>query len=226
MLLIYVVLVLLAIPLLIFCFLTRWRSPLLTYGKFAMGLGRKILGIRVKIKGLEHIDRKIPYIFMANHLSFLDGPLLFWAIPRPVRVILKKGIFRIPLVGLGMKHVGFVPVDRKGIRKGRQAIQKAARLIKEKGYSFLIFPEGTRSRDGRLQEFRRGGFFLATESRVPIVPVTVDGTFELMPKGSFFARKGTVQVDFHPPVKVKKFDRSSLSDLIHRVRESILLSKA
>ncbi len=221
MFLIYVVLVLLAIPLLIFCFLTRWRSPLLTYGKFAMGLGRKILGIRVKIKGLEHIDRKIPYIFMANHLSFLDGPLLFWAIPKPVRVILKKGIFRIPFIGLSMKFVGFVPVDRKGIRKGREAIQRAARLIKEKGYSFLIFPEGTRSRDGRLQEFRRGGFFLALESRVPIVPVTINGTFELMPKGSFFAKAGNVRVDFQRPINVYGFDKSNVSLLIQKVRSSI-----
>lgn len=221
MLLIYVILILLAVPLLLFCFIARLRTPIIAYGKFALGLGRKVLGIKVRIKGLENICQTTPYLFMANHLSFLDGPLLFWAIPRPVRVILKKGIFRIPLVGLGMKYIGFVPVDRKGIRKGREAIKKAARMVREKGYSFLIFPEGTRSLDGRLQEFRRGGFFLAMESGIPIVPVTIKGTFELMPKGSFFAKAGNVQVDFHRPINVSDIDKSNISSLIKKVRSSI-----
>ena len=162
-----------------------------------------------------------PYIFMSNHLSFLDGPLLFWAIPRSIRVILKKEVFRIPVIGLGMRLVDFVPVDRKGLRGGRRSIDRAVRLIREKGFSFLIFPEGTRSRDGKLQAFRRGGFFLAVESRTPIVPISIRGTFELMPRGSFFVRRGRVKIVFHEPVPVNDYGADRFSGLSDRVSSII-----
>lgn len=183
-----------------------------------MGIGPLILGVRVEVKGRDAVDRDIPFIFMSNHLSFLDGPLLFWAIPQPIRVILKKEIFKIPVVGLGMRQVDFVPVDRKGIRGGKKSIDKAVQLIKEKGFSFLIFPEGTRSRDGELQVFRRGGFFLALESQAPIVPISILGTFELMPKGSFFVKRGLIKVIFHAPVPVVGCGRDRLSYLSDKVR--------
>ncbi len=193
---IYVLVVILVIPLFLFCFVTRWREPLLLIGKFAVALGRPIVGIRLDISGRETVDRKKPSVFMANHLSFLDGPLLFLVIPQSVRVILKKEIFRIPIVGWAMKFVGFVPVDRKGLQSGRISIEQATRSIKEKGYSYLIFPEGTRSLDGEMQAYRRGAFYLAVNSRAPIVPITLEGSYELMPKGHFSAKKGTVRVVF------------------------------
>jgi 1-acyl-sn-glycerol-3-phosphate acyltransferase len=117
--------------------------------------------------------------------------------------------------------VGFVPVDRKSIRGGKRSIDRAVRMIREKGHSFLIFPEGTRSRDGKLQPFKRGGFFLALNSQVPVAPVSIQGTFELMPKGAFFIRKGKVKVRFHPAVPVPGFDRDSLPQLIDKVRNVI-----
>ena len=224
----YVVLILLIIPLLLFCCVLKSARPIIFMGKWAMQVSQKILGIRIEVTGAEKIAKEKPYVFMSNHLSFIDGPLLFLIIPQPIRVILKKEVFRIPFVGLGMKLVGFIPVDRKSIRGGKQSMDRAAHLIKEKGFSFLIFPEGTRSLDGRLQPFKRGGFFIAIDSQVPIVPITIKGTYELMPKGSFFAKKGTVEVVFHPPVPVQGFDRNSLPGLLDRVRSSIqsgLISK-
>ena len=98
------------------------------------------------------------------------------------------------------------------------SIEKASQLIREKRYSFLIFPEGTRSRDGKLQAFRRGGFFLALQSKAPIVPVSILGTFELMPRGSFFVKKGKIKVIVHAPVLVSGYDTDRLSDLSDRVR--------
>jgi 1-acyl-sn-glycerol-3-phosphate acyltransferase len=160
---------------------------------------------------------------MPNHLSFLDGPLLFLVIPKPVRVILKKEIFKIPVIGMAMKNVEFVPVDRKGIRGGKISIDSAARLIKEKGYSFLIFPEGTRSLDGELQKFRRGGFFLAADSQTPIVPVTIRGTFKIMPKGAAFVKRGLIKIIFHPPVLVDGFDKSNMPELMESARNTIQL---
>jgi 1-acyl-sn-glycerol-3-phosphate acyltransferase len=142
-------------------------------------------------------------------------------IPHPVRVILKKEIFRIPVVGTGMRHIEFVPVDRKGIKGGKASIERAARLMKDKGYSFLVFPEGTRSLDGNLQKFKRGGFFLALESGAPIVPVAIQGTFEIMPKKSFFVRKGRIRVVFRPPIPVQGYDQDHLAGLMDKVRTSI-----
>lgn len=218
---IYILLTLLLIPVLLFCYLFNAPHPVLWAGKKAMGLGPIILGIRIEVKGVEFVEKDKPYLFMSNHLSFLDGPILYFVIPRPVRVILKKEIFRIPVIGLGMKQVGFVPVDRKGIRGGKKSIDRASWMMREKGFSFLIFPEGTRSRNGRLQEFRRGGFFLAYASQCPIVPISIQGTYELMPKGRFFVKKGKIRISFHPPVAVLGGSRDDLPALLTEVRDAI-----
>jgi 1-acyl-sn-glycerol-3-phosphate acyltransferase len=158
---------------------------------------------------------------MANHLSFLDGPMMFMLIPQSIRVIMKKEVFRIPVVGPGMRYVGFVPVDRKRVRGGKKSIDLAARLMREKGYSYLIFPEGTRSRDGRTQAFKRGGFFLALESRAAIVPISIRGTYELMPRGTVFSRRGEVKVGFHSPVSVEDYDQSNMQLLVDKVKNII-----
>ncbi len=218
---IYILITILLIPLIFICILFGWSKPLIWAGKKTMGIGPPLLGIHVEVIGKDAVSKDIPYIFMSNHLSFLDGPLLFWAIPQPIRVILKKEIFRIPVVGLGMRLVDFVPVDRKGFKGGKKSIDRAAKLIKDKGFSFLIFPEGTRSRDGKLQAFRRGGFFLASESQVPIVPISIQGTFELMPKGSFFVKRGWIKIIFNEPVPVEEYDTDRLSDLSDKVRSII-----
>jgi len=219
--LIYVVLIIVLAVLLLICWPFGLRDPLLGVAKWAMSLAPPILGIKVEVTGRERVDKRTPYIFMANHLSFLDGPLLFLLIPQPIRVILKKGVFRIPVIGQGMRFVGFVPVDRKGVRGGKKSIDLAVRLMREKGYSYLIFPEGTRSRDGRTQAFKRGGFFLATESQAPIVPISIGGTYELMPRGTIFPRRGKVEVRFHPPVPVQGYDQSTQSGLEDNVKAVI-----
>jgi 1-acyl-sn-glycerol-3-phosphate acyltransferase len=212
---------LLFIPLILFCSIFRCSQPLIWAGKQALKIAPKILGIHIEVVGTEKVEKDKPYIFMSNHLSFLDGPLLFLVIPQPVRVILKKEIFRIPVIGWGMRQVDFVPVDRKGIKGGKKSIDQAVHLIEEKGYSFLIFPEGTRSLDGQLQSFRRGGFFLALYSRIPIVPISIQGTFELMPKGSFFAKRGIIRVVFHSSVSVEEYDKKNLPELISKVQNII-----
>jgi 1-acyl-sn-glycerol-3-phosphate acyltransferase len=221
LLVIYGFLAIVLIPVLLFCYLARYSQPLILIGKWAIRLGQKILGIRLEVSGLENIDKKASYVFMANHLSIIDGPMLFMLIPQSVRVILKKEVFRIPIIAQAMRQVGFIPVDRKRLKGGKKSIDRASRYIKEKGCSFLIFPEGTRSWDGKLQPFKRGGFFLALASLAPIVPVSIEGTYELMPRGSFFAKKGKVRANFHPSVPVEGFSRASLPQLIDKVRNSI-----
>ena len=211
---------------LLFCLLIFWpfgvREPLFRLSKWAISLAPGILGIKVKIAGRDIIDKETPYVFMSNHLSFLDGPFLFLLIPQSIRVILKKEVFRIPVVGQGMRYVGFVPVDRKRVRGGKKSIDRAAELMRDRGYSYLIFPEGTRTRDGRTQAFKRGGFFLALESAAAIVPITLRGTYELMPRGTIFARRGNVDVLFHPPVPVAGYDQHNMQTLIDKVKDIIV----
>ena len=221
LLLFCVLLVLCLIPLLFLAIPFGIREPLVNLGKWAMRASRFILGLRVEVEGRDQALEAGAFVYMSNHASMLDGPLLFLLIRRPVRVIMKSSIFRIPIVGLGMKYVGFVPVDRSGTRGGRVAIARAAAMIKKKGYSFLIFPEGTRSRTGELQAFRRGGFFLAREANVPIVPVSIRGTFELMPKKRLVPRKGTVRVVFHPPVSAPESGTGDLGTWMNTVRERL-----
>jgi 1-acyl-sn-glycerol-3-phosphate acyltransferase len=194
---------------------------MLLLGKAAIAAGPKILGIQLDVSGRDSVDRVNPSVFMANHLSFLDGPLLFYLIPQVVRVIPKKEIFRIPIIGWAMGFVGFVPVDRKGLKSGRRSIERATRLIKTKGYSYLIFPEGTRSRDRKMQSFHRGAFFLAINSKTPIVPITIEGTYSLMPKGSPLTKKGQVRVIFHKAVSVNGLTQEDMPALMEHVRDQI-----
>jgi 1-acyl-sn-glycerol-3-phosphate acyltransferase len=218
----YVLLLISIIPFVLFCLLTGLRDPLIAVGRWAVRVGCRVLGIRVEITGLERVDPRTVYVFMANHLSFLDGPLMAMAIPRAVRIILKQSLFRIPILGIGMRHVGYVPVDRKGVRGGKKSIERAARLMRERGYSFLVFPEGTRSRDGRMQGFRRGGFFLVLESGAPILPVRIGGTFELMPRGQWHAGKGKVRVDFRKEIPTVGYTRETMGELMEKVRAAII----
>ncbi len=221
LLIFYTLLTILIIPVLLFCYPLKFAQPIILIGKWALWAGHKILGICLDASGIERIDKRVSYVFMANHLSLIDGPLLFMLIPQFVRVLLKKEAFRIPVIGQAMRQAGFVSVDRKGLKGGKKSIDRATRMIKEKGFSFLIFPEGTRSRDGKLQPFKRGGFFLAVNSQVPIFPVSIKGSYALLPKGSFFVKKGKVGVMFHPPVSVLGYDRNNLSQLMGKVRSVI-----
>lgn len=222
LLVIYIFLSFLLVPVIFFCYLLKSSQPLISIGKWALRLGQKVLGISLDVSGKDRIERDTSYVFMSNHLSLIDGPLLFMLIPQSIRVILKKEVFRVPIIGQAMRQAGFIPVDRKALKGGKESIDRAARMMREKGFSFLIFPEGTRSRDGKPQPFKRGGFFLALSSQAAVAPVSIDGTYELMPKGSFFAKKGKIKVVFHQPVSVKGFERNNISLFRDHVRAVIL----
>jgi len=219
--LVFLVLTVFAVPVVLFSAVFGKPDAFLAYGIWMMRLGRAIMGIDIDVAGLDRLDRTTPCVFMSNHLSFLDAPLLVTVLDRPVRSIVKRFVFRIPVLGLGMRFAGYVPVDREGLGQGRKRIALAVRLIREKGYSFLVYPEGLRSWNGRLQPFRRGGFFLALESGAPIVPVSVRGTYELMPRTTWRIRRGRVRIIFHEPVDVSGFTTETLPALMERVRAAI-----
>jgi len=219
--LVFLVLTVFAVPVVLFSAVFGKPDAFLAYGIWMMRLGRAIMGIDIDVAGLGRLDRTTPCVFMSNHLSFLDAPLLVTVLDRPVRSIVKRFVFRIPVLGLGMRFAGYVPVDREGLGQGRKRIALAVRLIREKGYSFLVYPEGLRSWNGRLQPFRRGGFFLALESGAPIVPVSVRGTYELMPRTTWRIRRGRVRIIFHKPIDVSGFTPETMPALMDRVRAAI-----
>ncbi len=216
----YVVMLVGGIPFFLLCVLFGWREAVYAYGRWAMTVTRAFLRIPVETRGFDPGRWPRPAIFMANHASFVDGPLLCWQNPRNPRVIFKKQLMVIPILGWMMKFVGFVPVDRKGAGGGQAGIARAVRSIRERGDSFLVFPEGTRTRDGRLQPFRRGGFFLAVESGAPIVPVSVRGTWAMMPRGRASVRRGRITVVYHDPI-ASGGGTDGIPALMERVRTAI-----
>jgi len=186
-----------------------------------MGLayaGPRIAGASVKIVGLERIDPSGTYIFMSNHVSNLDPPILVPLIPRRTSVLAKKVIWRIPILAQALNLAEIVPVEREKREAAIQSIQRAGEVMRHH-INMTIFPEGTRSRDGRLMPFKKGPFHLAMETGFPIVPVTILGTYEMMPKGAMFCRPGTATLVFHPPIDPKQF--SSREELTQAVRDAI-----
>jgi 1-acyl-sn-glycerol-3-phosphate acyltransferase len=186
-----------------------------------MGLaltGCKIAGARVRTVGLDKIDHQGTYIFMSNHVSNLDPPILCPLIPVRTSILAKKTIWRIPILGPAMKMAEIVPVERENRAAAIQSIRTAAEVMSH-GISMTLFPEGTRSPDGRLLAFKKGPFHLAMEAGFMVVPITILGTYEMMPKGKLIVRPGTVTIIFHPPVDPKGFP--SREDLRHAVWETI-----
>ncbi len=208
-------------PMLFLSGLFRWERPVYYMGRWVVRVGLKVLGIRIDVTGQLREDDGEPTIYISNHVSNLDGPLVFSLFARPVRSIVKQELFKVPILSTAMRCIRFVAVDRSGSKRGMESIEKAVVRITEHGDSFLVFPEGTRSRDGRLQRFRRGGFYLAVNSGARIVPVSIDGTFELMPRGSSHIKKGTVSVCFHDPVPVNGLGEEDVLVLSKKIRDII-----
>lgn len=179
--------------------------------------GVRLAGVRVETEGLDRIDASRTYIFMSNHVSNIDPPLMLPLIPRRTSVMARHELFDYPLLGRAMKLGSLVPVDRKNRESGIAAVRAASDVI-GKGINMTIYVEGGRSFDGRLLPFKKGPFYLATECSVPVVPVTIVGTHQVMPKGRFSIKPGKVTVVFHPPIEPKDFgDRDSLKSKVREI---------
>ena len=187
-------------------------------GMWGAWTGVRLAGIRVRTIGLDKVDPARTYIFMSNHVSNIDPPVLLPLIPRRTSVMAKKELFRYPLLGRTMRMGSLVPVDRGNRDAGIAAVRAAAAVI-EQGVNMTIYVEGHRSFDGRLLPFKKGPFYLATQCNVPVVPVTIAGSHYIMPKQRFAIRPGTVTVTFHDPIEPKNFGGREC--LMVRVREAI-----
>jgi len=192
----------------------------LLYSMFMWGAwnGVRLTGVRVETVGLDQLDAAGTYIFMSNHVSNLDPPILIPLIPRRTSVMVKKELFTYPILGRAMRMGSLVPVDRGNRDAGIEAV-KAAKQVIGQGLNMTIYVEGKRSFDGKLLPFKKGPFYLAMECGVPVVPVTIAGTHYAMPKKRFAIRPGTVKVIFHEPIAPKDF--GSRECLMEKVRAAI-----
>lgn len=181
-----------------------------------MRAGLRAAGIRVQVTGQENVPAGVPCIFIANHVSNLDPPVVFPVIPPMTSVLLKQELMRIPLLGTAMRMGRFVPVERSNSREAAKRSVDAAKAVLANGLHLLVFAEGTRSKTGRLQPFKKGPFFLAQQTGAPIVPVAISGTERMMPPGSTAVKSGTARVQMLPAVDPKAFrTRDELMAAVH-----------
>ncbi|MFH1481340.1 MAG: lysophospholipid acyltransferase family protein [Pseudomonadota bacterium] len=177
-------------------------------------------GIKVRAIGQENISPQLSRIYMTNHQSYFDIFALLAYLHVHFKFILKEELMRIPLFGITMRKAGYIGVERDDPRKAIQSLNRANETLKG-GASVVIFPEGTRSADGRLQPFKRGGFKLALKSGCEIVPVTIRDSYRIVPKGSLRINKGSFDICFGKPISVKAYTNKDIPRLMEAVREGI-----
>lgn len=181
-----------------------------------------VSGVRVRVHGLEHLSPSGSYIFVSNHLSYMDTPVMLAHIPVQFRFLAKRGLFQIPFLGQHLSRAGHIPVPREDPRAAVKTMQHAAETIQQKKISLLIFPEGGRSHDGELRSFKEGAAYIAIRAGVPIVPVAIIGTREVLPFGSGVVKSGTVELHILPPVETTSLALKERGQLTGRLREMIL----
>jgi 1-acyl-sn-glycerol-3-phosphate acyltransferase len=207
-------------PFLIYALLIKNTDRLYWVGikgaRMALWLG----GVRLDVHGLENVPRGRAAIYMPNHQSNCDPPAVIAVLP-PVLVMAKQEFFRVPVLGRAMVLRGFVPVDRRNHERAMAAIDQAVESLRA-GNSFMAYPEGTRSRDGRLQRFKKGLFVMAIKAGALIVPVSVSGARKIMPKGELAIHPGCVRITLQAPIDAANYTQDQRQELIEATRQSIL----
>jgi 1-acyl-sn-glycerol-3-phosphate acyltransferase len=200
--------------------MVRNTNLLLRVGFWIARAGLPPVGVRVVVHGFERLPRGAS-IVMANHSSNLDPPVLIPLLPGRVVIYLKASLMKIPVLGYAMRLAGFIPVLRDGSVESAKAASAAAERALGQGSCLVLFPEGTRSRDGSLLPFKRGPFILAMQSRAPVVPVSIVGATRLLPKGRLLLKAGTISVTFHPPLRPADFpDKEELMEAVRSAIEA------
>ena len=198
----------------------RWKGILYILGHLGVRLAMVLAGIRVRIAGAEHLPKDRAAVYCANHQSNVEPPVLFHVLHPRMHILYKHEIDAIPVLARAFRHGGFIPVDRRNKEAAMRSIEAGARSIRS-GNSFLIFPEGTRSRSDELLPFKKGGFVMAIKAQAPVVPLVVSGGREAMRKGSRLIWPATVTVTLMPPVATTGMTFDDRDALVGRVRSAI-----
>ena len=179
-------------------------------------------GIQYDVTGLDNLDPDKKYIFLSNHESALDILLGVVCIPYKIVFLAKKELFMIPVFGWAMQAAGMINIDRQDAERARKSVNDAVNTLIRSSFSTLIFPEGTRSETGDLLPFKKGGFILAIRSQLPIVPVTIVGSGDVLPKGSFTINKGQIKVIISMPISTQNLEVNNKEELIENCRNAII----
>lgn len=206
-------------PVLLYTLITGNPNPVYWAGIKGVMFFVRAVGVRVRVKGIERIPPGV-CVFAANHTSSADAPAVVGAIPRPVAVLLKESLFKWPIVGQAFRAVHFIPVNRSDHGSAVASVEKAAEALKA-GQSFLIYPEGTRSPDGRLQEFKKGAVVMAIKAGVPIVPTVCSGAHRIMEKRSLVIHPGEMVVEFLEPIDASRYSFEERDVLNQRVHDAM-----
>jgi 1-acyl-sn-glycerol-3-phosphate acyltransferase len=204
------------IPLLIYTVISKNPAALYWAGVRGVMFFVRAVGVRVRVAGVERIPPGT-CLFVANHTSSADAPAVVGAIPRRIAILLKKSLFNYPIVGQAFHLAQFVPVERSKRDSAIESVEKAIEAMRA-GQSFLIYPEGTRSPDGRLQDFKKGAVVMAIKAGVPIVPIVCSGAHRVMEKRSLVIHPGEILVEFLEPIDTTKYtfeERERLNELVH-----------
>jgi len=180
----------------------------------------RVAGVEVAVSGNALLDPEKPYIFAANHQSQFDIFVLQGFLGVDFRWLAKKELFKVPIWGPAMRRAGYIPIDRSHGRQAIKSLDEAAQKIAA-GTSVIIFPEGTRSKDGRLHDFKAGAMVLAVKSGVPIVPVAILGTYEILPKGKLLMIPGQVQIRIGRPIETKNCSARDKHNLARTAQEAV-----
>lgn len=178
-------------------------------------------GVRVRVEGLERISPEASYVFVSNHLSYMDTPLMIAHIPAQFRFLAKKGLLKVPFIGYHLKRAGHIPVPRGDARASLRTMAEAARIVRERGISVLVFPEGGRA-PGAMREFKPGAAYIAIKAGVPAVPVGIVGTRQILPMDSLLVRGGAVRLRIGEPIPTAGLTIHDHRQLTQRLREAVL----
>jgi len=205
-------------PLLVYTLITKNPDPVYWAGVKGVLFFVRAVGVRIRVRGLERIPRGV-CLFVANHTSSADAPAVVGAIPRRIAILLKESLFKWPIAGQAFTLAHFIPVNRGTRDSAIASVEKATEALKA-GQSFLIYPEGTRSPDGRLQDFKKGAVVMAITVGVPIVPMVCSGAHRVMEKRSLVIHPGEILVEFLQPIDASKYsleERDVLNEHVHQV---------
>ncbi|MGH9774503.1 MAG: lysophospholipid acyltransferase family protein [Candidatus Acidiferrales bacterium] len=207
------------LPLVLYTALSGSADRLYQATMWGLGIALRIGGVRIRVEGGENIPAGV-CIFVANHSSILDPPVIAVSIPKRISFLAKKEVFRIPIIATIMRQGSVIPVDRSNRDAATASVDQAIGHL-QKGISYIVFPEGTRSLDGRLRTFKKGSFVMAILARVPVVPVSIAGAASLMPKGSFAVHPGEVTVRFGRPEDAAAYSMQQRAELLARIHSRV-----